>query len=55
MEDEKLLIVCNFSEETIDYPEDIATLITESKKIIIQNYKDEDSRLRPYEAIVYEI
>jgi oligo-1,6-glucosidase len=52
-EDERLLILCNFSEKEIAYnlPEEFSG----EKKLLICNYADNDSNkvLRPYEAKVY--
>ncbi|MCY6369241.1 glycoside hydrolase family 13 protein [Clostridium ganghwense] len=57
LEDEKLLVICNFSEQTSEFklPEDITY---NSKKLVISNYEVDDCNieeftLKPYEARVY--
>lgn len=50
-EDKKLLVACNFSENTVDF--DFAKY--SEGQVLIQNYKDNEyteGKLRPYEAIV---
>ena len=53
--DEKLLVVCNFTEEETVFgvPEEFV-----GKKVLISNYKEQEAassiRLRPYEALVIE-
>lgn len=58
MDGEKLLVICNFTGETLELPEDVKTVKREAKEIVIQNYKDMEAVkdvLRPYEAIVYRV
>ncbi|HEY9575676.1 MAG TPA: alpha-glucosidase [Lachnospiraceae bacterium] len=50
-EDKKMLVACNFSEETVAF--DFAEY--KEGQVLIQNYKDNDyaeGKLRPYEAVV---
>ena len=55
LDNEKLLVICNFSEEETVYcvPEEFA-----GKKVLIGNYEGQEAahsiRLRPYEALVIE-
>ena len=52
----QLLVLCNYANHETAIPEEIWEKIHASKTILIQNYKDtNDTVLRPYEAIVYEI
>ena len=54
--DEKLLVLCNFSDKNVEIPEETVELIKNSKETIIKNYNDSKSgELRPYEAVVYMI
>ena len=54
--DKKLLVICNYADHETKIPEELQEKIHAAKDILIQNYKDtEESTLRPYEAIVYEI
>ena len=53
--EEKLLVICNFSEETVELPEDLKAMIVEQKGILIRNYSEESEKIRPYEAIVYQL
>lgn len=51
--DEKLLVICNFTEETLTLPDDVATLKKGAKDVMISNYGEPSDTLRPYEAAVY--
>lgn len=56
--EKQLLVLCNDCDESIAIPAELQEKIHAAKDILIQNYKDkntEESMLRPYEAIVYEI
>lgn len=54
--DEKLLVLCNFSQDEIEVPQEIKDMISANKGILISNYKDgQADTLRPYEAVVYKI
>ncbi len=56
LRDEKLLVLCNFTEKTVSIPEEIKAMLKHSQSVIIQNYPDPDpNRLRAYEAVVYRI
>lgn len=53
--DEKLLVICNYSEETIDYklPE---RFVSNNRSLLISNYPDDiEESIRAYEAKVYKI
>jgi len=49
-EEEHMLVVCNFSGESADFsiPPEFA-----QSEILIENYRDRESSLRPYEARIY--
>lgn len=51
--DQKLLILCNFTKETLELPEELKAMKSQAKDVMIRNYKDESKTLRPYEAVVY--
>ena len=51
--DEKLLVICNFTDETLEIPEDAAALKKAAKAVMISNYSEASDTLRPYEAVVY--
>ena len=51
--DEKLLVICNFTDETLEIPEDAAALKKAAKDVMISNYSEASDTLRPYEAVVY--
>ncbi len=54
--DDKLLVLCNFSDKNVEIAAEVKAMINKSKSIVIQNYKDSSSdELRAYEAIVYMI
>ncbi|WP_296119223.1 hypothetical protein [uncultured Eubacterium sp.] len=59
-EDETLLVICNFTKETIDYP--VGDFVEASQgTLLISNYDDAAQQyadaieLKPYGAYVYEI
>ena len=59
-EDETLLVICNFTKETIDYP--VGDFVKASQgTLLISNYDDAPQQyadaieLKPYGAYVYEI
>lgn len=54
LEEKKFLVICNFSEEMVELPEELKKQAQMHKGILIQNYPDEPEEvLRPYEAVVY--
>ena len=59
-EDETLLVICNFTKETIDYPVGDFVEATQGT-LLISNYDDAPQQyadaieLKPYGAYVYEI
>lgn len=55
LEDQKLLIICNFTKETLELPEELKVMKAQAKDVMIRNYKNESESLRPYEAVVYWI
>lgn len=56
LEDEKLLIICNFTEHELPVPQRISQLIAPEADVIISNYAiRQDDIIRPYEGTVYLI
>lgn len=56
LEDEKLLIICNFSDRKFKLPPSIRTLAEENRGVLIANYTAVNTEIvRPYEAVVYWI
>ena len=53
LDGEELLVICNFTAETLELPEDVKAKLEGKKSVLIQNYKDTADVLRPYEALVY--
>lgn len=59
-EEETLVVICNFTDETIDYHVD-DKVKAESSRLVISNYKDareefrHDIKLKPYGAYVYAV
>ena len=52
--DEKLFVLCNFSKNVIDIPEEIKGYLR--GEVLISNYKETgNDYLKPYEAVVYHI
>ena len=51
--EEKLLVICNFSDEAPELPKDVAALKKAAKDVMISNYSEVSDTLRPYEAVVY--
>ena len=49
----KLLVVCNFTDKTLDVPKSIEAMT--GGDILISNYKEKDSSIRPYEATVFDL
>ena len=49
----KLLIVCNFTDKTLDVPKSIEAMT--GGDILISNYKEKASSIRPYEATVFDL
>ncbi|WP_026525004.1 glycoside hydrolase family 13 protein [Butyrivibrio sp. MB2005] len=49
----KLLVVCNFTDKTLDVPKSIETMT--GGDILISNYKGKASSIRPYEATVFDL
>lgn len=55
LEEQKLLVICNFTDKELDYPETVKAMIQENRNILIGNYPDCAEQIRPYEAVVYNI
>ena len=54
--DKQLLVLCNDSDTNAAIPAELQEKIHAAKNILIQNYKDTDeSTLRPYEAVIYQM
>ena len=53
--EEKLLVICNFSAETVPVPESAQAMIRESKGVVIGNYPAPAGDIRPWEAVVYRV
>lgn len=51
--EEKLLVICNFTSETLALPSDVAEQKDMAKDIMISNYAEPSDTLRPYETVVY--
>ncbi|WP_026496177.1 glycoside hydrolase family 13 protein [Butyrivibrio sp. WCD3002] len=49
----KLLVVCNFTDKTLDVPKSIEAMT--GGDILISNYKEKASSIRPYEATVFDL
>jgi oligo-1,6-glucosidase len=49
----KLLVVCNFTDKTLDVPKSIEAMV--GGDILISNYKEKASSIRPYEATVFDL
>ncbi|WP_026670111.1 glycoside hydrolase family 13 protein [Butyrivibrio sp. AE3006] len=49
----KLLVVCNFTDKTLDVPKSIEAMT--GGEILISNYKEKASSIRPYEATVFDL
>ena len=47
---QELIVYCNFSNQCLEYDK---TVLMDQKQVIISNYDDVQTILRPYEAIVY--
>lgn len=67
-QEDRLLVLCNFTDHPVDIPDEVGELISQSKEVLICNYSENDKQawnnagdfadssakvLRPYEAIVY--
>ena len=51
---EQLMVLCNFTEDDVNVPEQVLTKIPEEADLLIANYaQPEKGLLRPYEAKVY--
>lgn len=56
LENEKLLVINNFTERELLVPQPISDLLVPEADVVIGNYpKRQDDRIRPYEAVVYLI
>ncbi len=54
LEDEKIFVLCNFSKNVVDIPEEIRGYL--QGDVLISNYKETGTDyLKPYEAVVYQI
>ncbi len=49
-----LLVLCNFTADPVEIPENIQPMIERSHRTVISNYPDSSPILRPYEAVVYQ-
>ena len=55
LEEKTLLVLCNFTDQTVEVPENIQKKIPAKHEILIGNYKEHcNEKLLPYEAIVFE-
>ncbi len=53
---QKLLVICNFTEKELPVPDSVSGSIQPDTKLLIGNYAErQDDRIRPYEAVVYEL
>lgn len=51
---EKLLVVCNFTDQELAVPDSVSRRIKPDTEILISNYADRQAgSIRPYEAVVY--
>ncbi len=55
LEDEELLIICNFTEKELEVPACIKEKVASAQEKLISNYKEDAKNIRPYEAAVYQI
>lgn len=55
LDNEELVVVCNFSDKTLAYPESIRDAVASADSILISNYAEVDDNIRPYEAVVYKL
>lgn len=54
LEQEQLMVVCNFTEQELPVPECVSDRIGPDTRLLLSNYKEQrDSVIRPYEAAVY--
>ena len=53
LDDKKLLVICNFTDKEVALPEAIAAQTAANKGVLVSNYKENASMLKPYEAVVY--
>ncbi|MDO5551982.1 MAG: alpha-amylase family glycosyl hydrolase, partial [Lachnospiraceae bacterium] len=54
LENEKLLVICNFTDQKLPMPDSAASCIGPDASLLISNYPQcQDNWLRPYEAAVY--
>lgn len=53
---QKLLVICNFTEQELPVPDSVSGSIQPDTKLLIGNYAErQDDRIRPYEAVIYEL
>lgn len=53
LDEKELLIICNFTENTVELPQTIAGLVKNNKGILVGNYDTvSEKNVRPYEAVV---
>lgn len=56
LEKEKLLVICNFTQQELSVPQSISRLIAPETELVIGNYAlRQDDKIRPYEGAVYLI
>ena len=55
LEEDKLLVICNFTEQELTIPETVKAMVEENKGILISNYEKPADCIRPYEAVVYKV
>lgn len=56
LKEEKLLVICNFTEQGLPIPQSISRLMGPEADVVIGNYSTgQDGIIRPYEAVVYLI
>ena len=54
LDDQKLLVICNFRDREIELPAEVAEMAEANKGVLVSNYKENKIHsVAPYEAVVY--
>ncbi len=53
--EKQILVICNYTDQTLPFPEVVADKVSNNKGLLIGNYKDRATMVRPYEAMVIQL